>query len=125
MQASEASDGVLGSTSIAFIEVSLFAEPDKNKSMVSKDVEKRTTNNRIKTKKKLNSNIDSHKQNMQKKWEEMYKSVEKSKLESEETEDSELGSLEEKLKHIMKLRDQNRISEQEYQERKEKLLNRL
>lgn len=109
----------------AFIEVSLFAEPDKNKSMVSKDVEKRKTNNRIKTKEKLNSNVDSRKQDMQKKWEEMYKSVEKSKLKSEETENSELGSLEEKLKHIKKLRNQNRISEQEYQERKEKLLNRL
>ena len=63
----------------AFIEVSLFAEPDKNKSMVSKDVDKRKTNNRIKTKKKLNLDVDSRKQNMQKKWEEMYKSVEKSK----------------------------------------------
>jgi parvulin-like peptidyl-prolyl isomerase len=107
----------------AFIEVSLFAEPEKNKSMVSKDVDKRKTNNRIKTKNKLNLDIDSRKQNMQKKWEEMYKSVEKSK--SGEKEDSKLESLEEKLKHIKKLRDQDRVSEQEYQERKEKLLNRL
>ena len=64
-----------------------------------------------------------HKQNMQKKWEEMYKSIEKSK--SREKEDSKLKSLEEKLKHIKRLRYQDRISEQEYQERKEKLLNRL
>ena len=107
----------------AFIEVSLFAEPEKNKSMVSKDVDKRKTNNRIKTKKKLNLDVDSRKQNMQKKWEEMYKSVEKSK--PGEKEDYKLKFLEEKLKHIKKLRDQDRISEQVYQERKEKLLNRL
>jgi hypothetical protein len=91
--------------------------------MVLKDVDKRKTNNRIKTKKKLNSDIASRKQNMQKKWEEMYKSIEKSK--SGEKEDSKLESLEEKLKHIKKLRDQDRISEQVYQDRKEKLLNRL
>ena len=53
----------------------------------------------------------------------MYKSVDKSK--SVEKEDSKLEFLEEKLKHIKKLRDQDRVSEQEYQERKEKLLNRL
>ena len=60
---------------------------------------------------------------LQKKWEAMYKSVEKSK--SGAKEDSKLESLEEKLKHIKKTRDQDRISEKEYQERKEKLLNRL
>ena len=107
----------------AFIEVSLFAEPEKNKSMVLKDADKRKTNNRIKTKKKLNLDVDSHKQNMQKKWEEMYKSVEKSQ--SGEKEDSKLESLEEKLIHIRKLRDQDRISKKVYQERKEKLLNSL
>ena len=107
----------------AFIEVSLFAEPEKNKSMVSKDVDKRKTNNRIKTNNKLNLDIDSRKQNMQKKWEEMYKSVEKSQ--SGEKEDSKLESLEEKLIHIRKLRDQDRISKKVYQERKEKLLNSL
>jgi parvulin-like peptidyl-prolyl isomerase len=109
----------------AFIEVSLFAEPDKNKNMVFKDVDKRKRNNRIKKKKKLYSDVDSRKQDMQKKWEEMYKSVEKSKLKTGKKEDSELGSLEEKLKHIKKLRDQDRISEQVYQDRKEKLLNRI
>jgi parvulin-like peptidyl-prolyl isomerase len=107
----------------AFIEVSLFSEPDKNKSLVAIDVEKKKTNNRLKAKKKLKSTKDQP--SLQKKWEEMYKSVEKSKLESEANEDSEIESLEEKLKHIKKLRDQDRISEQEYQERKEKFLNRL
>jgi parvulin-like peptidyl-prolyl isomerase len=107
----------------AFIEVSLFSEPDKNKRLFAIDVERKKTSNRIKTKKKLKSTNDQP--SLQKKWEEMYKSVEKSKLESEEKEDSELESLEEKLKHIKKLRDQDRMSEQEYQERKKKLLNRL
>jgi peptidyl-prolyl cis-trans isomerase SurA len=109
----------------AFIEVSLFADPEKNKIVVSKDVVQGKTNNRIKKKKKLHLDMDSRKQSMQKKWEEMYKSVEKSKLKSGEKEDSGLESLEEKLKHIKKLRDQDRVSEQEYQERKEKILNRL
>ena len=109
----------------AFIEVNLFAEPEKNKRIVSKNLDKRKSNQRIKTKKKMISENGSQKQIMRKKWEEMYKSVEKSKLKSREKEDSELESLEEKHKHIKKLRDQDRISEQEYQERKEKLLNSL
>ena len=109
----------------AFIEVNLFADPDKNKDLASIDVEKKNTNKRKKAKKKLRSKVDSQKQNLQEKWEKMYKSVEKSKLESEGKEGSELESLEDKLKHIKKLRDQDRISEQQYQERKEKLLNRL
>jgi peptidyl-prolyl cis-trans isomerase SurA len=109
----------------AFIEVNLFAEPEKNNSFVSRETNKRKKNNSLKTKKKLSSEVDSRQKNLQKKWEEMYKSVEKSKLESEGKEDSELDSLEEKLKNIKKLRDQDRISEQQYQERKEKLLNRL
>ncbi len=109
----------------AFIEVNLFSEPDKNKSLVSMDVEKKKTSNRIRTKKKLSSENDSRQQNLQKKWEEMYKSVEKSKLKSEDKEYSRIESLEEKLKHIKKLRDQGSMTEQEYQDRKEKLLNRL
>jgi parvulin-like peptidyl-prolyl isomerase len=109
----------------AFIEVSLFAEPEKNKSMVLKDVDERKINNRIKTKKKLNLDVDSRKKNMQKKWEEMYKSIEESKLKSGEKKNSKLESLEKKLRHIKKLLDQDRISEQEYQERKEKILNLL
>jgi peptidyl-prolyl cis-trans isomerase SurA len=104
----------------AFIEVSLFAESEKNKIVITQDV-----NNRIKKKKKLSLDMDSHKQTMQKKWEEMYKSVEKSKLKYGEKEDSDFESLEAQLKHIKKLQDQDRISEQEYQERKEKILNRL
>ena len=109
----------------AFIEVTLFDEPAKNKSMVSRDFEIEKTNGKDKRKKKLRSKNHSRQQALQKKWEAMYKSVEKSKENSKQDEDSEFGSLEQKLKHIKQLRDQNKISEREYQKRKEKLLNRL
>jgi peptidyl-prolyl cis-trans isomerase SurA len=109
----------------AFIEVTLFDEPAKNKSMVLRDFEIEKTNGKDKRKKKLRSKNHSRQQALQKKWEAMYKSVEKSKENSKQDEDSEFGSLEQKLKHIKQLRDQNKISEQEYQKRKEKLLNRL
>lgn len=104
----------------AYIEVNLFAESDKNKSLVlvddKKDVRKRNQSS---------TENDSRKQDLQKKWEQMYKSVEKSKLESGDKEDSELESLEELLKNIKKLRNQGRMSEEIYQERKKKLLNKL
>jgi parvulin-like peptidyl-prolyl isomerase len=109
----------------AFIEVRLFVEPDKNKDIASRDSGKNKSGNRMKEKKAVDSGADSRQQALQEKWEEMYKSVEKSKGGSVEKKESGLESLEEKLKHIKKLRDQNKISEQEYQEGKEKLLNRL
>ena len=93
--------------------------------MVSKGIEKEKNNGKFNRKKKLRSKNDSGQRDLQKTWEEMYKSVEKSKGNSKIDEDSEFGSLEQKLKHIKKLRNQNRISEQEYLKRKEKLLNRL
>jgi len=103
----------------AFIEVSLFSEPGKNNSMISRNLEKEKSGVSIGETKKLSSETDIRKKNLQKKWEEMYKSVEKSKN------NSQFNSLEEKLKHIKKLRNQNTISEDEYQHRKEKLLNHL
>ena len=109
----------------AFIEITLFDDPAKNKSLVSKGIEKEKNNGKFNRKKKLRSKNDSGQRDLQKTWEEMYKSVEKSKGNSKIDEDSEFGSLEQKLKHIKKLRNQNRISEQEYLKRKEKLLNRL
>ena len=105
----------------AFIEVSLFGEPDKNNSMLFSDLEEEKNDSSMMKKKKLNSGAHSQKQILQKKWEEMYKSVEKSK----EKDGSQLKSLKEQLKHIKKLRYQNTISEDEYQHRKSKLLNRL
>lgn len=109
----------------AFIEVSLFAEPDKNKSRLSSDSDEMKTGRSRRANKELDSEAVTRQQNLQKKWEEMYRSIEKSKAEAGRKEGSQLESLEDKLKHIKKLRDQNRISEQEYQGRKEKLLNRL
>ncbi len=109
----------------AFIEVILFDESDKNKSLVSRGSYKKKPDSELKAKKKLSSGADSRQKTLQKKWEETYKSVEKSNGGSGKYEDSELASLEEKLRQIKKLRDQNKISEKEYQKRKEKLLNRL
>ena len=109
----------------AFIEVTLFEDAAKNTSLVSRGIEKEKNNAKFKRKIKLRSKTDSRQRDLQKTWEEMYKSVEKSKGNSKIDEDSEFGSLEQKLKHIKQLRDQNRISKQEYQKRKEKLLNRL
>ena len=109
----------------AFIEVTLFEDAAKNTSLVSRGIEKEKNNAKFKRKMKFRSKTDSRQRDLQKTWEEMYKSVEKSKGNSKIDEDSEFGSLEQKLKHIKQLRDQNRISKQEYQKRKEKLLNRL
>ena len=112
----------------AFIEVNLFEEPDKNKSLVSRGSDKKKTNGEGKAKKALSAGSDSQQSALQQKWEKMYKSVEKPaqpKGDSGKYENSELESLEKKLRDIKKLRDQNRISEQEYQKRKENLLNRL
>ena len=109
----------------AFIEVTLVEDAAKNTSLVSRGIEKEKNNAKFKRKMKLRSKTDSRQRDLQKTWEEMYKSVEKSKGNSKIDEDSEFGSLEQKLKHIKQLRDQNRISKQEYQKRKEKLLNRL
>lgn len=110
----------------AFIEVSLFEVPDLNKSLTLKNSDqKKASSHKRKGKKKLRATPESRQQALQQKWEEMVKSVEKSKDDSEKKEGSELEPLEEQLKIIKKLRDQNRISEQEYQKRKEKLLSRL
>jgi hypothetical protein len=115
----------------AFIEVTLFDDPTKNKSLG--DVETRASNG----KRKLKSKNGSKRQVLQEKWEAMYKSVEKSKRKSKQDEDSALPeksmgnskqgveSLEQKLKHIKKLREQGKMSEREYQKRKERLLTHL
>lgn len=67
----------------AFIEVSLFSEPGKNNSMISRNLEKEKPGVSIGETKKLSSETDIRKKNLQKKWEEMYKSVEKSKNNSQ------------------------------------------
>ena len=112
----------------AFIEINLFEESDKNKRLTLSESDKKKNNGEEKAKRRLRAGGDSRQQTLQQKWEQMYKSVEKSaepKEDSGKYKDSALESLEGKLKDIKKLRDQNRISEREYQKRKEKLLNRL
>jgi hypothetical protein len=62
---------------------------------------------------------------MQDKWEEMYKSVEKSKQTNRRQDGSPLQSLEQKLERIKELRSDEKITETEYQRRKHKLLDSL
>jgi len=62
---------------------------------------------------------------MQDKWEEMYKSVEKSKQINRSQEVSPLQSLEQKLERIKELRYDEKITEAEYQKRKQRLLDSL
>lgn len=109
----------------AFIEVSLFADRDKNKNAISGSTNKKVESSNIKSRKKIQTESSSRQQSLQKKWEQMYKSVEKSKENSKKYKDSGMDSLEKKLKYLKKLRDRNKISEEEYQKRKENLLNSL
>ena len=107
----------------AFIEVSLFNESSIKKYPVTKSLDRGETKGHANLNQKVKSAND--KKTMQQKWEEMYKSVDKSKGSSKVGAKSKKESLEDKLKYIKKLRDRNRISESEYQERKEKLLQQL
>jgi hypothetical protein len=109
----------------AFIEVTLFEDAAENTSLISRGIVEEGENTKLNRRVKPRSVTDAREQALQKTWEEMYKSVEKSKGNSKADENPEYGSLEQKLKHIKQLRDQNKISEQEYQKRKGKLLNRL
>ncbi|MZG31261.1 MAG: hypothetical protein F3741_10760 [Nitrospinae bacterium] len=109
----------------AFIEVSLFADRDKNKNAISGSTNKKVESSNIKSRKKIQTESSSRQQSLQKKWEQMYKSVEKSKENSKKYKDSGMDSLEKKLKYLKKLRNRNKISEEEYQKRKENLLNSL
>ncbi len=91
----------------AFIEISLFEKANGS------------------SKKKRLSRNSTKKRRIQDKWEEMYKSVEKSKQTSRSQDGSPLQSLEQKLQRIKELRSDEKITESEYQKRKKKLLNRL
>ncbi|MBT6345460.1 MAG: hypothetical protein HOJ49_01850 [Nitrospina sp.] len=98
----------------AFIEISLFE--GSNKALVSN--KRRADNDR-------RPKTTPDKKKLQKKWIEMYESVEKSKSNSSVDNSSKQKSLEQQLKRIKRLRRQNKISEQQYQKRKEQILNRL
>ena len=80
--------------------------------------------NSLSQKKRLSRN-NKKKREMQDKWEEMYKSVEKSKKINSDQNGSPFQTLEQKLQQIKELRSDKMITEAEYQKRKQKLLNSL
>lgn len=113
----------------AFIEISLFEDAKTNTSLFSKKNARRHDTgsakpNDLSQKKRLSRN-STRKKRMQDKWEEMYKSVEKSKQSSRSQSGSPLDSLEQKLQRIKELRSDGKITEAEYQKRKQKLLDSL
>jgi peptidyl-prolyl cis-trans isomerase SurA len=115
----------------AFIEISLFEDAKKNISsnlLRSKKVRRRDTASvkpdGLSQQKRLSRN-SAKKRRMQDKWEEMYKSVEKSNQSSRSQSGSPLESLEQKLERIKELRFDEKITEAEYQKRKKKLLDSL
>ncbi len=74
-------------------------------------------------KKKKGRLVDSaEKRKMQDMWEEMYKSVEKSKNRNSVKTESSMNDIEGKLKVIKNLHAQGKISDTEYKKRKRKLL---
>ena len=107
----------------AFIEISLFE--DSKKKLSSKIFDSKTKH------KDGSGSMDSKafnkkkKQEMQDKWKEMYKSVEKSKDRKADKMNSHPGKIEQNLREIKKLRYQEKISEAEYQKRKQKILEEL
>ena len=115
----------------AFIEISLFEEAKKNRSsnLFSSKNNRRHNDVSVKpngsSKKKHLSRNSAKKRRMQDKWEEMYKSVEKSKQQDHSQNGSPLQSLEQKLQRIKELRSDEKITEDEYQKRKQKLLDSL
>ncbi len=100
----------------AFIEISLFDDPENNTNsdmIASRKPEKSgRDDSRKKTKKEM----------MEARWVEMYKSVEKAKNRTLGKSISSFQTLEEKLVRIKELRFQEKITEAEYQKRKEELL---
>jgi len=115
----------------AFVEISLFDDPKKNFSKDMFSSKKIRSHNAgsvrpgASTMKKRMPRKRAEKKRMQDKWEEMYKSVEKSKELNRGQSGSPLQSLEEKLQRIKDLRSQGKITETEYQKRKQKLLDSL
>ena len=104
----------------AFIEKSLFK--DSKEKLNSKLIN-------LKTKHKDSSGssyskaLDKKtKRKMQAKWQEMYKSIEKSKGQKDDQINSRLSKIEQNLRKIKKLRYQDKISADEYNRRKQKLL---
>jgi peptidyl-prolyl cis-trans isomerase SurA len=115
----------------AFIEISLFKEAKKNRSsnLFSSKNDRRHNDVSVESngssKKKRLSRNSAKKRRMQDKWEEMYKSVEKAKQQDHSQNGSPLQSLEQKMQRIKELRSDEKITEDEYQKRKQKLLDSL
>ena len=116
----------------AFIEISLFDEPENNTNsdmIASRKPEKTgevlfserelSQNNRDDSRKK------TKKEKMEARWIEMYKSVEKTKNRTSGKSISSFQTLEEKLIRIKELRSQEKITEAEYHKRKQLLLDDL
>ena len=116
----------------AFIEISLFDDPKNNTNsdmIASRKPEKTgevlfsdrelSQNNRDDSRKK------TKKEMMEARWIEMYKSVEKTKNRTSGKSISSFQTLEEKLIRIKELRSQEKITEAEYQKRKQLLLDDL
>jgi peptidyl-prolyl cis-trans isomerase SurA len=113
----------------AFIEISLFEKPKKYTNLLnSKNIRRRDADsinsNGLSQKKRLSRN-NTKKRQMQNKWEEMYKSVAKSKQTKINQNGSPFQTLEQKLQQIKELRSDGMITEAEYQKRKQNLLNSL
>jgi len=113
----------------AFIEILLFEKPKKYTNLFNSKNTRRLDPNSIKSnglsqQKRLSRN-KTKKKKMQDKWEEMYKSVEKSKKINSDQNGSPFQTLEQKLQQIKELRSDKMITEAEYQKRKQKLLNSL
>jgi len=109
----------------AFIELNLFKGTIDNASRIPALDKKRNVRNRENKRIKQKSRSVSQKRDSQKTWEEMYKNVEKTKGGSLGENDPMLELMEERLTHLKKLRDHNKISKLEYQRRKGRLLNRF
>ena len=109
----------------AFIELTLFEDSSRKVDIGSRENEKGKRNLKSGRNRELKSKTRTRNSDLQKTWEEMYKSVEKAKRNPEVDDDAGLESLEEKLVKIKNLRDQKKISEREYQKRKGRLLKGL
>ena len=109
----------------SFIEISLFDEPEKNRNTNLSNSKKYSNNANFPLEPNEIVEGSEKKQKLQEKWKEMYKSVEKSKTLTKNSSSSSFESMEQKLERIKKLRSQNKITEAEYQKRKQRLLNDL
>ena len=113
----------------AFIEISLFDDPKKNISSNANGLKEPRSMGRVTSshKESLRDNRDNFgdqtkKEQMEKKWVEMYKSVEKTKHRTTGKSISSFQTLKEKLLAIKELLAEEKITEVEYQKRKQELL---